>query len=186
MFSSQPWRYQEALCALQRGELIAYPTEAVWGLGCDPYNGAAVSHLLALKQRPVGKGLILVAAHLQQLGSLAEALDPAARARLQRETAMPTTWLLPNDGSIPGWISGAHTSVAIRISNHPIVRSLCQLYGGMLVSTSANRSGQQPARSALRARMLFGREVAAYVAGPTSGATQPSRIIDLASGRQLR
>ena len=53
---------EEAVAALRRGGVIAYPTEAVWGLGCDPRDEAATLRLLALKQREVGKGLILIAA----------------------------------------------------------------------------------------------------------------------------
>lgn len=186
MYPAQAWRYLSALQALHSGELIAYPTEAVWGLGCDPGNPAAVAKLLALKQRSVEKGLILVAADVAQLNSLLDAITPAQRRRLQDPCAQPTTWLIPNNGSVPDWICGAHDSVAVRISAHPIVKALCQAFGGMLVSSSANRAGCAPARNIIQARARFKGGVAAYVAGATGSANRPSQIIDVVSGRRLR
>ena len=182
----QSWRHQAALAALQQGKLIAYPTEAVWGLGCDPWNGDAVEQLLALKHRSVDKGLILVAADYSQLGDLVDGLPIEQRRLLSQQSAQPTTWLIAHRARVPSWISGSHSSVAVRISHHPIVKALCEGFGGMLVSTSANRAGQLPAYNELRARAYFGSRVASYVAGSTSGMRNPSKIIDLASGQRLR
>ncbi|NNC54998.1 MAG: tRNA threonylcarbamoyladenosine biosynthesis protein RimN [Pseudomonadales bacterium] len=182
----QPWRSAPAMRALAEGELIAYPTEAVWGLGCDPFNERAVASLLNLKRRARTKGLILVAAHPLQLQPLRAALTDAQWQQLCELRAEPTTWLLPNHGCMPPWICGAHDSVAVRISAHPVVASLCKRFGDLLVSTSANPAGMSPARSELAARRYFGKQVACYVSGATGGAAKPSQIIDLVSGRRLR
>ena len=186
MNSGQPWRYQAALTALDQGKLIAYPTESVWGLGCDPYNEEAVHDLLKLKGRSVDKGLILVAANLQQIDDLLLTLTAAQKEKLQALQARPTTWLLPATENMPSWLTGRHASIAVRLSTHPVASALSQAFGGTLVSTSANPSGYAPAKTMQRARAYFGSRVQAYVAGKTGGEDRPSQIIDLLSDRILR
>lgn len=178
----------QAAKAIRQGELIAYPTEAVWGLGCDPFNAAAVASLLALKQRPVEKGLILVVANLQQLhGILAEeSLTAEKLQQLQARSVQPVTWLVPIiSGSLPGWITGKHSKVAVRISEHPVVKALCEASGLPLVSTSANPAGCQPAREQFQVRRYFADQLA-ICRGRIGSALQPSRIIDLQTGQTLR
>ncbi|MBT8140484.1 MAG: Sua5/YciO/YrdC/YwlC family protein [Gammaproteobacteria bacterium] len=182
----QPWRFEPALRALAAGEIIAYPTEAVWGLGCDPFNEHAVARLLSLKRRAQTKGLILVAAHAQQLKPLRNALSDAQWQKLCQPTEQATTWLVPNHGCMPPWICGVHDSVAVRLSSHPVVATLCQRFGDLLVSTSANPAGLIPARSERAARRYFRADVASYVSGATGGAAKPSRIMDLVTGLRLR
>src|SRR5690606_32756593 len=118
----------------------ACPTEAVWGLGCDPWNGLAVDRLLALKQRPMKKGLILVAADISQFSELLYDLPEDWQATLKASWPGPNTWLVPHRGRLPGWITGQHASVALRVTDHPLLAELCALTGP-LVSTSANPSG---------------------------------------------
>ncbi len=134
----------EAAPLLQRGGLLAYPTEAVWGLGCDPDNEAAVLRLLQLKQRPVEKGLILVAAHLDPLRRWLDlpALPPERLARVAASWPGPHTWVMPAAAGAPAWITGGRDSIAVRISAHPVVVALCEAFGGVVVSTSANRGGE--------------------------------------------
>src|SRR5690606_18310794 len=134
----------EAATALRSGGVIAYPTEAVWGLGCDPRNEAAVLRLLALKQREVDKGLILVGASEAQLTPYIDmlALDAAQRAAVLASWPGPHTWIVPASTQAPAWITGTHTGIAVRVSAHPTVIALCDAFGGALVSTSANRAGE--------------------------------------------
>ena len=172
---------------LATGGVIAYPTEAVWGLGCDPFNEAAVNRLLAMKQRPRHKGLILVAADMDQIAPLLRHLTPAQRQQLEQTWPGPFTWLIPDpDNRIPAWIKGDFASVAVRVSAHPLVRDLCRAWGGPLVSTSANRAGQPPFRSewALRRNALL--PVDYLVPGATMGLTKPTEIRDLLTGRIMR
>ena len=167
--------------------MIGYPTEAVWGLGCDPYQRGAVERLLDLKQRSVDKGLILVAAGLDQLDPLLQSLAPAQRSQLELSWPGPTTWLIPDpDNWIPRWIKGEHGSVAVRVSDHLQTAALCRAFGGMLVSTSANLAGRDAARSAEQVRQSFGRQLDYLLPGALSGRTQPSAIRDLSSGATLR
>lgn len=167
------------------GGVVAVPTEAVYGLSCDPWNEAAVTRLLELKQRERDKGLILVAGGLYQLSSLVEALDPQQQQQLIDTWPGPVTWLLPVAAKVPDWISGGHASVAVRVTAHPEMAELCRVTGKPLVSTSANRSGEAPARSKEEVAAAFP-ALDGMVAGELGGASSPSEIRDLLSGEIIR
>lgn len=178
----------DAVAALQRGGVIAYPTEAVWGLGCDPFDQAAVLRLLAIKQREVAKGLILIAAARAQLDGLLDwsALPTDRIAAVDASWPGPSTWIVPATARVPTWITGAHRGVAVRVSAHPIVAALCEKFGGPLVSTSANRAGQPPAfaRDALDPELVV--QLDGVCTGETGGLASPTAIRDAATGAVLR
>lgn len=186
MSASQPIPadIREGARLIQHGEIVAYPTEAVFGLGCDPRNRDAVYALLALKQRPVEKGLILIAASLEQLQPFVTLEDEW----LESVTATwpgPHTWLLPAAPDLPAWINGGQASVACRVTAHPTAKDLCAATGYPLISTSANRAGQPPARSADEVRQ-FCPGVEHIVHGKLGGLAQPTPIRDARSGQRLR
>ncbi|MCR6653090.1 MAG: Sua5/YciO/YrdC/YwlC family protein [Cellvibrionaceae bacterium] len=166
------------------GGVLAYPTEGVWGLGADPRNQRAVQTILDLKRRPIGKGLILVAAAAEQFEFILRHLEPAQKAVLVATWPGPNTWLVPHNGEVPYWICGDHSTVALRVSAHPVVRALCER-AGPLVSTSANPQGLPPARSSLKARSYFGDQVM-YAPGQVNRNAKPSTIRDLATGALVR
>lgn len=168
------------------GGVIAYPTEAVWGLGCDPDDSEAVSRLLALKQRDPAKGLILVAADIGMFAPLLAGLAPLLRRRLEATWPGPVTWLVPHRGRVPAWIAGRHGTVALRVSAHPVVARLVRAVGAPLVSTSANPAGRRPARSALDVRRYFASAIDYLVPGATGGHMQPTEIRDLETGAVVR
>ncbi len=175
------------LQALQQEEVIAYPTEAVFGLGCDPDSEKAVNALLALKQRPWQKGLILIAANYEQLKPY---IDDAALTDSQRETIFsvwpgPVTWVIPARPETPRWLTGSFDSLAVRVSDHPLVQQLCSQYGKPLVSTSANLSGQEPCRTTEEVRIQFGSSLP-MLAGLVGGRLNPSEIRDALTGKQFR
>jgi L-threonylcarbamoyladenylate synthase len=180
------WHLHQAVRMLRAGGVIAYPTEAVYGLGCDPLQGAAVQRLLALKQRPADKGLILIASAWEQLQPFLLPLTSAQRQRLFRTWPGPHTWTLPCRPEVPYWLRGTHASLAVRITAHPVAAALCAAWGGALVSTSANRSGLPPARSALRVRQQFGDELDYLLPGALGGLARPTAIRDGISGKTLR
>ena len=180
------WQLVPALNTLDQGGLIAYPTETVWGIGCNPYNADAVAKILHIKQRPLHKGLILVAADLQQLGPLLRGLTCEQKAQVQADLPKPTTWLLPHHNAVPHWICGAHDTVAVRISRHPTVASLCRMFGGMIVSTSANRAGKKAAVNQQQARKTFGSQIDTYLPGQAGLESTGSQIIHLLSGKIIR
>lgn len=177
-----------ALPALRAGGVIAYPTEAVWGLGCDPAHEAAVMKLLQLKQRPVEKGMILVAAAPAQLDGWVrmDALPPDRQGAVLASWPGANTWILPAGDLAPRWITGEHTGIAVRISAHPLVAALCRAWGGPLVSTSANLAGEPPARlrAELDPRLLA--LLDGLIDGQTGGLAQPTPIRDALSGQVLR
>lgn len=167
------------------GGVIAYPTEGVWGLGCDPFNERAVQTILSLKQRPVRKGLILVAASMNQIQPLLEGLSEEQLARLTESWPGPFTWLLPHQGKVPAWISGEFDSVAVRVSAHPVVSALCTMVGGPIVSTSANPQAKLAARHNFQVKRYFGQNLT-LAPGVTFKNAKPSQIRDLISGEVLR
>jgi L-threonylcarbamoyladenylate synthase len=179
---------EEAAEVIRSGGIVAYPTEAVWGLGCDPFDEGAVHRLLAIKQRPVEKGLILIAATLEQLKPLIDvAAVPTDRlTEVLSSWPGPHTWVMPATAQAPRWITGMHRGIAVRVSEHPVVIGLCQAYGGALVSTSANLSGKPAVsdRDALDPLLLP--RVDAVVAGHTGGLASPTVIRDALTGQSLR
>lgn len=172
---------------LNGGGLIAYPTEAVWGLGCDPFNEDAVRKILALKGRPAEKGLIVVASGFDQISELLIDLPKIQTDLLLETWPGPTTWLIPDSkGLFPRWIKGQHDCIAMRVSAHPIVRKLCKLFGKPIVSTSANRTGGKEIKSKLNLELQFADKVDYIVEGELGGRSSPSEIRDLLTGAVIR
>lgn len=179
------WQVQQTARVVRQGGVIAYPTEAVWGVGCDPWNEEAVDRLLALKERPVHKGLILVADSIDQFDFLLADLPDIWIERLAGSWPGPNTWLVPHQDRLPEWITGQHDTVALRVSDHPLVRELCRLTGP-LVSTSANPAGRPAARSRLRVEQYFPRQLDKVLGGALGGRKNPSLIRDLRTGEVIR
>lgn len=180
------WQLHNAARWVRAGGVIAYPTEAVFGLGCDPASRSAVTRLLTLKNRSVDKGLILVASDWLQLEHWLQAIPAAWQRRLDRSWPGPVTWLIPAADHCPAWLTGEHTRLAVRVTAHPLVRRLCRRLDSAIVSTSANRSGQRPARTLLQVRLQFGTEIDFLLPGPPGKLAGPTEIRDLPSGRVIR
>ncbi len=180
-----PYLARRIAAHLKRGGLIAYPTESCYGLGCDPDNRAAVLRLLRLKQRPQRKGLILIASNYKQVARYLRPLPPAEQAKLQNDRNQAVTWLMPARPSCPRWLRGAHDTLAVRLTAHPFARQLCRGMDSALVSTSANRSGQRPAKTYAECQRLFGRKVWA-LPGRVGKRKRPSTIRAWADDRIVR
>ena len=176
---------QGAQCLLDGG-VIAYPTEAVYGLGCDPDNREAVFRILELKSRPASAGLILIADRLERFAPYIKPVEPSARALALSTWPGPVTWLFPRSAAVPDWLAGVHDTIALRITAHPGCRALCEAFGGPIVSTSANPSKEEPARSAQQAHDYFEDRLCGIVEGPLGDSDQPSEIRDLATGAVIR
>ncbi len=118
-----------AIDVLNEERVIAYPTEAVFGVGCDPDSETAVMRLLELKRRPVDKGLILIAANYEQLKPY---IDDTMLTDAQRETIFPAgrpvTFVFPAPATTPRWLTGRFDSLAVRVTDHPLVVALCRLW----------------------------------------------------------
>lgn len=180
-----PCQLRLAARVLRRGGIVGYPTEGVYGLGCDPLHGEVVLRLLALKRRPFEKGLILIGATFAQLAPFARP-DAGQLARASAAWPGPVTWVLPAAPGVPPWLTGGRDSIAVRVTAHPTAAALCRSFGGALVSTSANVSGRPPARSGLGVRKVFGSAVEMVVSGAERTRPRPSEIRDASTGRVLR
>ena len=181
-----PWHLREAIRHITAGGIIAYPTETVYGLGCDPFNGAAVLRLLELKQRRVENGVILISSDLSQLEPLLLPLNSIVKQRIMKTRTHPVTWILPCLPEIPVWLRGKHETLAVRVTSHPGVKSLCERWGGPLVSTSANIHGRHPAVNALTVRRAFNDSLDYILHASTGNTGKPSEIRDGITGRILR
>jgi len=173
--------------ALQSKKVIAYPTEAVFGLGCNPDDEKAIDALLTLKQRPREKGLILVAANYNQLRPY---VDDSKLNRVQRQNIFASwpgaiTWVIPANTKTSCWLTGRFNSLAVRVIAHPLIQQLCAYYGKPIVSTSANLNGYQPCRSESEVEMQFGTDLS-VLSGQISGRKKPSEIRDSLTGKQIR
>ncbi|WP_322469658.1 Sua5/YciO/YrdC/YwlC family protein [Hydrogenophaga sp. SNF1] len=175
--------------AVRRGGVVAYPTEAVFGLGCDPFNAAAVQRIYRLKRRPTTQGFLLIAASEAQLDPFVDwaRLAPEALAEVRASWPGPHTWVLPRGASAPAVVAGAHQGIAVRVTAHGPAAGLCRAAGGALVSTSANRHGQPAARSVAELWQQFaGADLDALLDLPLGGLERPTPIRDALSGRSLR
>ena len=180
-----PWYLQHAARLIRAGALVAYPTEAVYGLGCDPANAEAVMRLLSVKQRPLHKGLILLGADLPQLRPWIE-LNAEQEKQLAAHWPVGVTYLVPASPRVPRWIRGRHHKVAVRVSGHPLATALSRLAGTPLVSTSANLSGRPALRNPFQVGRQLGPLVDLIVPGQCDIRRGPSTIIDLESGDTVR
>lgn len=177
------FKIRQAARSVLTGNIIAYPTEAVYGLGCDPYQQHAVFNLLTLKNRPVDKGLILVGSALSQFNDFIEPLSNEHQQQISSQTA--TTWLAPA-AHAPYWLRGRFGTLAIRLSAHPLVKTLCSTLGQPLVSTSANPAGKNPAKKYLQVQHYFHNEVDIILRDKTGSLTKPTEIRDLISQQVIR
>ena len=177
-----------AVTALKQGLVIAYPTEAVYGLGCDPTNEQAVLSLLALKQRPIEKGLILVAGDFELLAPFVDitSLSKQSWLRIMQSWPGAVTWVLPKSKACPAWISGKFDSVAVRVSTHQVVGDLSAKFGLPIVSTSANLAGLEPALNCQQVKLMFNDTLGQVIDAPLGENAQPSKIFDGVTGKQYR
>lgn len=172
--------------AIHAGNLVAYPTEAIYGLGCDPDNQASLQKLLELKRRDTDKGLILIASDWPQLESFVELKDTATIERAKNSWPGPVTWIMPASKRCSALLTGGRTTIAVRVSAHPIVQELCNQCGHALVSTSANISGQNPLQTPDEIVNAFAPDLTGVVDGALGGLKNATSIFDATTGVQLR
>lgn len=181
-----PLAVRRAARVLRAGGVVAYPTEGVWGLGCDPLDAEAFSRILVAKERPASMGVILLAGDRAQLDPWIEPPGAELEARLAKTWPGAVTWILPARPWVPAWITGGRDTLAARVTAHPLAGALSRAAGMPIVSTSANRSGRRPARNAAQVRRWLGEDVDFILGGATGGLPGPTPIFDGRSGRALR
>jgi len=190
-----------ALSALRSGGIIAYPTEAVYGLGCDPANESALQRILDVKTREAHKGFIVIASNQEQLAPYIGEIKPEWQSQLDEHWPGPVTFILPAAGTASQLLTGQRDTLAVRVSSHPLVVKLCQAvrvsshplvvqlceaYGGAIVSTSANRSGHPPLQTGSEVASVFHNSIDAIIDANVGTLASPTRIIDIQTGKRLR
>jgi len=178
--------FYQAVLTLAAGGIIAYPTEAVIGLGCDPQNEKAIKKLLIIKKRSIEKGFILIAANIEQLTPYIHTLDEQTRNRILPSWPGPTTWLLPARPNVSRLLRGEHDTIAVRITNHPLAKKLCEQWGNALISTSANISEQPAVHNIEIVKTIFSGQVNYYMNGDVGALAQPTEIKDGQTGKIIR
>ncbi len=181
-----PFQLRYAASIIHRGGVIAYPTEAVYGLGCDPLNEEAVRKILAIKQRDWRKGMILIASDLDQLTPYIEPLTPELQSKVEATWPGAVTWLLPAKPEVPEWIKGTHATIAVRVTAHPDTSALCKTAGMAIISTSANNAGEPPIRNPLKIQKGFGEFIDYILPGELGESEKPSQIINGITGEVIR
>ena len=180
-----PWALNRLSLAISRGAVFGYPTDTIWGFGCHPLIRESVLRILEIKRRSPNKGLILLSSRLEYCLDYVEA-DPQALESMRYPGARPTSWLVTASAFCPSWIRGDFPTVAIRVTNHPLIEALCESLQAPIVSTSANRAGRAPVRNALQMRKQFAGELDFIVTGFSAGSGRPSEIKFLHDGVSIR
>ncbi|WP_343154159.1 Sua5/YciO/YrdC/YwlC family protein [Buchnera aphidicola] len=172
---------------LYSNNVIAYPTESMFGLGCDPDSEIAVNNLLNLKKRNIKKGLILVASNYNQIKKY---IDESQISVIQKKNMFNYwpghfTFLVPSNSSTPYWLTGQYKTIAVRISNHSSIVKLCGIFGKPLISTSANFSNMLPCLTKESVLESFGKDFPLF--DDNIGNEQsPSKIINIMNGKIIR
>lgn len=171
---------------LNKGGLVAYPTESCYGLGCLPKHHTALRRLIRLKKRPADKGFITIAAHFHQLHYLVDRLPEKDKKQLNAQWPSTQTYLLPAKKQVPALLRGrGRHKMGVRIPDHSLARALCHRLQTALVSSSANRHNGKTCRDERSTRRLFGKQV--WVIGGQIGKyKKPSSIIDFETKKVFR
>lgn len=177
---------ETAVSNLVNGGVIAYPTEHCFGLGCDPQNRDAINHLLKIKKRTANQGLILVASSIKQIEDYVYLESSPMLDEIKLSWPGHVTWLLNSKAETPNLISGKHATIAVRQTNHPLLKQLCESFGGAIVSTSANRHANPALMSAVQVQKEFSLDVDYILDASIGEERKPSTIRDGKSGVVIR
>jgi L-threonylcarbamoyladenylate synthase len=182
--AQQPDAVAQAAGWLRQGQLVAFPTDTVYGVGVDAFNAAAIEQLYQAKQRPTSKGIPILLADPADLDKVTQHVPAVARRLMARYWPGPLTLIVPRHPDLPANIS-PNDSIAVRLPDCEVARALIRAAGGAVAATSANQSGQPPAQTGTEVlAALEGLVTAVLDDGPAPGGV-PSTIITFANG-QLR
>lgn len=169
----------QAASVLREGGIAAIPTDTLYGLAADPFNGAAVARLFTVKDRAKEKALPLVAASRAQVEASLGALSPLASRLADAFWPGPLTLIVPAPPTLAPEVTGGTGTVAVRVPDHAATRALCDACGWPLTATSANRSGEPPTADPTVVEHALGALIDLLVdAGQTPGGP-PSTIVDV-------
>jgi L-threonylcarbamoyladenylate synthase len=162
---------------MKQGGVVVYPTETVYGLGCVPSDTDASQRVCEIKQR-ADKPLPLICADITAARKIVE-MDSAAEKLAARFWPGPLTIVLPARVKYSMWVNHGASTLGVRVSPHSVASMLAKEAGGVIVSTSANISGGEPAMSASEAMDIFGNKVDIILDGGRSQGGESSTVVDL-------
>jgi len=170
---------------LKNGKIIAYPTETVFGIGCDPYKKDSVNRIFEIKKRPLVKKFILIASSYEQL------TDVVNMEKITDEVLKswpgPNTWLVPPNKKLPEWLINKDNGlIAVRVSKNSAVKEMCEKFGKPIISTSANLYDSEALRNYEEVEKVFSETIDYLVIGETSKQKKPSTIKNMLTGEVIR
>ena len=167
---------------IKNGGVVIYPTEGIYGIGCDPYNKHSVEKIFHIKGRDYDKRFILISSQAEFLTDIID-IDIAQDERLKSKDFV--TWIVPAKNSCPSWLK-SDAGVAVRITQHPVVNDLCNKLGSPIISTSANYANQEYINDISIIEKLFNGKVSCIVNGKLGNKKKPSTVRDIISNEVLR
>lgn len=170
-----------AVAALQAGELVAFPTETVYGLGADAANPAAVARIFRAKGRPTDHPLIVHLPDASHLSQWAREVPDSARRVAAEFWPGPVTLILKRQGMVPDAVTGGQDTVGLRVPGHPLALELLREFNGGIAAPSANRFGHVSPTTAAHVRQEFGDEVECVLDGGPCTIGIESTILDLSA-----
>lgn len=170
---------EEAARVVGAGEVVAYPTDTLYGLAVDPTGDDAVARLFAIKGRDEGRAIPLIAADLDDVERRVGRLTPLARRLAAAHWPGPLTLVVESRSGLAAPVVARDGTVAVRVPDHAVARALARAAGGVITSTSANRSGEPPAQTAADVAAALGEAVALILDGGACRGGPPSTLVDV-------
>ncbi len=178
---------REGIDELNNGEIIAYPTEGVYGIGCNARNLKSVIKIAELKQRPIEKGMIILISDLKIIKDWIVGLPEEEIKKLYTEYSGYTyTWLLPKSLNCPYEVSGDSDCLAVRITQHPVAKALCLSLNAPLISTSANPQSLPSAKTVEEVSKYFNGKISGIVSGEVGSLRDATRIQNIKTDQFIR
>jgi len=178
--SVRPGVIDEAVHMLKKGGVIAYPTETVYGLGCDAFCEAAVQRVFELKGKMTNEPMLVLIGRAEGLASLVSSVPPAGRFLMDRFWPGPLTLVFQASQRVPRTLTGGKDTIGCRVSPDPVCAALLERFQRPLVSTSANPAGRPPARSASEVSAFFPDRVHFILDGGKRSLGLPSTVVSVA------
>ena len=175
----------QAIDRLRAGGVVVYPTETLYGLGCDATDERALRRLAALKGRDAGKPISVLVASRDRLTDVAETPSAEAERLMDAFWPGPLTIVFRARPALSTIVTGGKDTIGARVSPHPVARALVEGLARPLTSTSANPGGEPPPATAAVARDYFGDEVDAYVDDGATAGGPASTVVDCSGARPV-
>jgi len=169
----------EAAALLKSGELVAFPTETVYGLGADASNAEAVAKIFKAKGRPADHPVIVHLTSAADIDAFAREIPDVARKLARQFWPGPLTLVLKRAASVPNAVTGGQDTVALRVPSHPVAQALLAAFGGGIAAPSANKFGRVSPTTAEHVGADFGRSIALILDGGAAQVGIESTIVDL-------